>query len=63
MNDPERAVRETCEIAIAKIEWDATPEGQAEAARRETEKKEAEENGTIRYARRQLIMQLPDDPI
>ncbi|KAH7096431.1 ARM repeat-containing protein [Auriculariales sp. MPI-PUGE-AT-0066] len=23
LNDPERAVRETCEIALAKIEWDA----------------------------------------
>ena len=26
---PERAVRETCEIALDKIKWDATPEGQA----------------------------------
>ncbi|KAG9018094.1 deoxyhypusine hydroxylase [Tulasnella sp. 427] len=48
LNDPERAVRETCEIAIAKIEWDSTPEGQAERVKREAEKKEAEENGTIR---------------
>ncbi|KIO21368.1 hypothetical protein M407DRAFT_245504 [Tulasnella calospora MUT 4182] len=48
LDDPERAVRETCEIAIAKIEWDTTPEGQAERVRREAEKAEAEENGTIR---------------
>ncbi|CAE6533871.1 unnamed protein product [Rhizoctonia solani] len=26
---PERAVRETCEIALDKIKWDATPEGKA----------------------------------
>jgi deoxyhypusine monooxygenase len=26
-NDPERAVRETCEIAVAKIEWDHSEEG------------------------------------
>jgi len=26
--DPERTVRETCEIAIAKIEWDNSEEGQ-----------------------------------
>ncbi|KAF6755916.1 deoxyhypusine hydroxylase [Ephemerocybe angulata] len=27
LSDPEQAVRETCEIAIAKIEWDNSPEG------------------------------------
>ncbi|KAL0961329.1 hypothetical protein HGRIS_006286 [Hohenbuehelia grisea] len=27
LNDPERSVRETCEIAIAKIEWDNSEEG------------------------------------
>ncbi|KAG8969499.1 deoxyhypusine hydroxylase [Tulasnella sp. 419] len=47
LNDPERVVRETCEIAIAKIEWDTTPEGQAERARKEAEKREALENGAI----------------
>jgi len=26
--DPERSIRETCEIAIAKIEWDNSEEGQ-----------------------------------
>lgn len=26
--DPERTVRETCEIAIAKIKWDNSEEGQ-----------------------------------
>ena len=28
LSDPERTVRETCEIAIAKIEWDNSDEGQ-----------------------------------
>jgi len=28
LNDPNRSVRETCEIALAKIEWDASDEGQ-----------------------------------
>ncbi len=28
LNDPERAVRETCEIALAKINWDHSEEGQ-----------------------------------
>ena len=28
LNDPERCVRETCEIALAKIEWDHSEEGQ-----------------------------------
>ncbi|KZT51015.1 deoxyhypusine hydroxylase [Calocera cornea HHB12733] len=28
-SDPDRAVRETCEIALAKIEFDNSPEGQA----------------------------------
>lgn len=27
LSDPERTVRETCEIAIAKIEWDNSEEG------------------------------------
>ena len=27
VDDPERCVRETCEIAIAKIEWDQSEEG------------------------------------
>jgi deoxyhypusine monooxygenase len=27
LTDPERTVRETCEIAMAKIEWDNTEEG------------------------------------
>jgi len=29
LNDPNRSVRETCEIALAKIEWDISPEGKA----------------------------------
>ena len=28
LNDPERCVRETCEIALAKIEWDHSAEGE-----------------------------------
>ena len=28
LNDPERCVRETCQIALAKIEWDHSEEGQ-----------------------------------
>jgi hypothetical protein len=28
LSDPERTVRETCEIAIAKIEWDHSEEAQ-----------------------------------
>lgn len=27
LKDPDRSVRETCEIAIAKIEWDNSEEG------------------------------------
>jgi len=29
LNDPNRSVRETCEIALAKIEWDNSPEGKS----------------------------------
>jgi len=29
LDDPNRSVRETCEIALAKIEWDNSPEGKA----------------------------------
>ena len=29
LNDPNRSVRETCEIALAKIEWDNSLEGRA----------------------------------
>ena len=28
LSDPERSVRETCEIAIARIEWGNSEEGQ-----------------------------------
>lgn len=34
LSDPERAVRETCEIAIAKIEWDHSEEGKKHSASR-----------------------------
>ncbi|KAG8736836.1 deoxyhypusine hydroxylase [Ceratobasidium sp. 414] len=42
---PERAVRETCEIALDKIKWDTTPEGQAANKRA----KEMKEQGTAQY--------------
>ncbi|KAG8694378.1 deoxyhypusine hydroxylase [Ceratobasidium sp. 395] len=42
---PERAVRETCEIALDKIKWDATPEGQAANKRAQ----EMKEQGTAQY--------------
>lgn len=29
LTHPDRAIRETCEIAVAKIEWDNSPEGKA----------------------------------
>jgi len=32
LSDPERVVRETCEIAIAKIEWNSSEEGRANLA-------------------------------
>ena len=28
LNDPSRTVRETCEIALAKLEWENSEEGQ-----------------------------------
>jgi deoxyhypusine monooxygenase len=31
LSDPERTVRETCEIAIAKIQWDNSEEGRKQA--------------------------------
>ncbi|KAG9087579.1 deoxyhypusine hydroxylase, partial [Ceratobasidium sp. 392] len=42
---PERAVRETCEIALDKIKWDATPEGQAANKRA----KEMKAQGTAQF--------------
>ncbi|KAI1794888.1 ARM repeat-containing protein [Ganoderma leucocontextum] len=44
LNDPERCVRETCEIALAKIEWDHSEEG--EKHRRSTTAKSAEQTYT-----------------
>ncbi|KAI0789668.1 ARM repeat-containing protein [Abortiporus biennis] len=35
IDDPERSVSETCEIALAKIEWDHTEEGKKHRAKRE----------------------------
>jgi deoxyhypusine monooxygenase len=32
LNDANRSVRETCEIALAKIEWDNSEEGQRHQA-------------------------------
>jgi len=31
LTDSNRSIRETCEIALAKIEWDNSPEGQKHA--------------------------------
>ena len=41
VNHSNRDVRETCEIALAKIEWDNSEEGQR---LREQERKQAEES-------------------
>jgi len=35
LNDSNRSVRETCDIAIAKIEWDHSEEGQRHLANTE----------------------------
>lgn len=37
LNDSNRSVRETCDIAIAKIEWDHSEEGQRHLASITTE--------------------------
>lgn len=37
LTDPERSVRETCEIALAKIEWDHSDEGRKHLEERPTE--------------------------
>jgi deoxyhypusine monooxygenase len=37
LNDTNRSVRETCEIAIAKVEWDHSEEGQRHLASTTTE--------------------------
>ena len=37
LNDSNRTVRETCDIAIAKIEWDQSEEGQRHLASITTE--------------------------
>ena len=44
LNDPNRSVRETCEIALAKIEWDNSPEGRAHHSAPTLE------NGCVSYA-------------
>ncbi len=41
LNDSNRSVRETCEIAIAKIEWDHSEEGQRHLASMTTEPQSA----------------------
>jgi len=33
LNDERRGVRETCEIALAKVEWDNSEEGKAESTK------------------------------
>ena len=37
LNDERREVRETCEIALAKVEWDNSVEGKAEKAKSQEE--------------------------
>ena len=37
LNDSNRTVRETCDIAIAKVEWDHSEEGQRQLASMTTE--------------------------
>ena len=37
LNDERREVRETCEIALAKVEWDNSEEGKAEKAKSQEE--------------------------
>lgn len=37
LNDSNRTVRETCDIAVAKIEWDHSEEGQRHLATTTTE--------------------------
>jgi deoxyhypusine monooxygenase len=41
LNDTNRTVRETCDIAIAKIEWDHSEEGQRHLASKPTEPRSA----------------------
>ena len=41
LNDANRSVRETCEIAIAKVEWDHSEEGQRHLASTITEPQSA----------------------
>jgi deoxyhypusine monooxygenase len=41
LNDANRSVRETCEIAIAKVEWDHSEEGQRQLASSTTEPQSA----------------------
>ena len=36
LRDANRSVRETCEIALARIEWDQTEEGQRHRAQRQS---------------------------
>lgn len=36
LTDPNRSVRETCEIALAKIEWDNSEEGRQHLASKES---------------------------
>lgn len=42
LDDPNRAVRETCEIALAKIEWDHSEEGKRHHAGSSSLKSEGE---------------------
>ena len=37
LNDQRRELRETCEITLAKVEWDNSEEGQAETTKSQEE--------------------------
>lgn len=45
LDDPERTVRETCEIALARIEWDHSEEG----GRHHAETNKTKDKGDIPY--------------
>lgn len=54
LNDHDRSVRETCEIALAKIEWNNSPEGKAHLF------PPTPEDRCVSYARFSLILTLSD---
>lgn len=55
IHDPHREVRETCEIAVAKVEWDNSDEGKAEKVQK------AEENAYVNLLSYHNISYYPID--